>query len=61
LIVSSKDEMIKTVALIGQQVDSTASAQVFINTLTSAIANTNAPLPTEQALEFLKAECRELF
>lgn len=61
LIVSSKNEMLKTVDMIGQQVDNKATSQVFINTLLGAIANTNAPLPTEQALEFLKAECRELF
>jgi len=61
LIVSSKDEMIKTVTLIGQQVENGASAHVFTSTLMNALANTKAPLPTEQALDFLKAECRELF
>jgi hypothetical protein len=61
LIVSAKEEMMKTVNLIGTQLPSEASAGQLINSLFMGIQNANAPLPTEHALEFLKAECRELF
>jgi hypothetical protein len=61
LIVQAKEEMMKTVNLIGTQLPPEASAGQLINALFSGIQNANAPLPTEQALEFLKAECRELF
>jgi len=61
LIVQAKEEMMKTVNLIGTQLPSEASAGQLINALFSGIQNANTPLPTEQALEFLKAECRELF
>lgn len=61
LITQSKDEMIKTVNLIGGQVPSESSAGQFINVLLSGIKNANAAMPNEQALDFLKAECKELF
>lgn len=61
LIVQAKEEMAKTVNLIGTQLPSDASAGQLINALFTGIQSTNAPLPTEHALEFLKAECRELF
>jgi hypothetical protein len=61
LIVASKDEIIKTINLIGTQLPHESSSGQLINALFTGISNTNAPLPTEQALEFLKAECRELF
>ncbi len=61
LIVAAKDEIIKTVNLIGQQLPPDASAGQLINAIFTGIARTNAPLPTEQALEVLKTECRELF
>ena len=61
LIVAAKDEIIKTVNLIGQQLPPDASAGQLINAIFTGISRTNAPLPTEQALEVLKAECRELF
>lgn len=61
LIVASKDEIIKLVNLIGQQLPPDASSGQLINALFTGIAKANAPLPTEHALEFLKAECRELF
>jgi len=61
LIVASKDEIIKTINLIGGQLPSDASAGQLINAIFTGIANANAPLPTEHALEFLKTECRQLF
>ena len=61
LIVASKDEIIKLVNLIGQQLPPDASSGQLINAIFTGIAKANAPLPTEHALEFLKAECRELF
>ena len=61
LIVASKDEIIKTVNLIGQQLPPDASAGQLINAIFTGISRANAPLPTEHALEFLKSECRDLF
>ena len=61
LIVQAKDEIIKTVNLIGQQLPPDASSGQLINAIFTGISRANAPLPTEQALEFLKTECRELF
>jgi hypothetical protein len=61
LIVAAKDEIIKTVNLIGTQLPPESSSGQLINAIFNGIANANAPLPTEHALEFLKAECRELF
>jgi len=61
LIVASKDEMIKTINLIGNQLPNEASSGQLINAIFSGIARANAPLPTEHALEFLKTECRQLF
>ena len=61
LIVQSKEEMMKTVNLIGTQLPPESSSGQLINALFQGIQNANTTLPTEQALEFLKAECRELF
>jgi hypothetical protein len=61
LISASKDEIIKTVNMIGAQVSPDSPSNVLISTLLNGIANAGVPLPTEHALEFLKAECRELF
>ena len=61
LIIQSKDEIVKTINLIGQQVAPDASSGQLIATLFNGISQANAPLPTEHALEYLKAECRELF
>lgn len=61
LIVAAKDQIIQTVNLIGNQQPADASAGQLINSLFSGIANANIPLPTEHALEFLKAECKQLF
>ncbi|MDB5282143.1 MAG: hypothetical protein JWO06_1218 [Bacteroidota bacterium] len=61
LIVASKDEIIKTINMIGQQVPPDSSSGQLIATLFNGITKANAPLPTEHALEYLKAECRELF
>lgn len=61
LIVQAKEEMTKTVNLFATQLPSDASAGQFINALFSGIQSANMPLPTEPALEFLKAECRKLF
>jgi len=61
LIVASKDEIIKTINLIGTQMPPDSSAGSLINALFNGIAAANAPLPTEHALELLKAECKELF
>lgn len=61
LIVASKEEMLKTVNLIGNQMPPDASAGQLIHAIFTGIERANAPLPTEHALEFLKAECRELF
>lgn len=61
LIVQAKEEMMKTVNLIGTQLPSEASAGQLINAIFTGLQQVNAPLPTEHAMEFLKAECRELF
>jgi hypothetical protein len=61
LIVAAKDEIIRTINLIGQQLPPDASSGQLINAIFTGIANANVPLPTEHALEFLKTECRELF
>lgn len=61
LIVSCKEEMMKTVNLIGTQLPPESSSGQLINALFNGIANANTILPTEQALDYLKAECRELF
>jgi hypothetical protein len=61
LITQAKEEMMKTVNLIGTQLPSEASSGQLINALFNGIQNANAPLPTEHALEFLKNECRQLF
>jgi hypothetical protein len=61
LIVQSKDEIIKTINLISAQVASDASAQELSRYILQAIGNANMPLPTQQALDYLKAEGRELF
>ncbi len=61
LIVASKDEIIKMVNLIAQQLPPDASSGQLINAIFTGIQRANAPLPTEQALEILKTECRELF
>ena len=61
LIVAAKDEIIKTINLIGQQLPPDATSGQLINAIFTGIARANAPLPTEQALEILKSECRELF
>jgi hypothetical protein len=61
LIVQAKEEMMKTVNLIGTQLAPESSSGQLINALFQGIQNANVALPTEQALEFLKAECRELF
>lgn len=61
LIVASKDEILKTINLIGNQMPSDASAGMLINAIVNGIQNANVPLPTQHALEFLKEECRQLF
>ncbi len=61
LIVQAKEEMMKTVNLIGSSLPSESSAGQLISALFTGIQNSNSMLPTETALEFLKAECRELF
>ncbi|MCW5908720.1 MAG: hypothetical protein KIS94_12730 [Chitinophagales bacterium] len=61
LIVQAKEEMMKTVNLIGTQLPPEASAGQLINALFHGIQQANAPLPTEHALEFLKEEARGMF
>jgi hypothetical protein len=61
VIVASKEEILKLVNLIGNQMPSDASAGMFINALVTGITNANAKLPTEHALSILKQECRTLF
>lgn len=61
LIVGAKEEILKTINLIGNQMPPEASAGMLINTLLSGISNANVPLPSEQALHYLKAECQQLF
>lgn len=61
LIVSAKDQIIQMVNLIGNQQGGDASAGQLINAIFTGIANANTQLPTEHALEYLKAECRQLF
>ena len=61
LIVSAKEEMMKTINLIGTQLPDDSSAGQLINAIFTGVQNSKAALPTDQALEFLKAECRELF
>jgi hypothetical protein len=61
LIVASKDETIKTINLIAQQLPGEISANEFSRRLITSIASVDAPLPTQQALNYLKAEAAELF
>ena len=61
LVTASKDEIIKTINLIGSQLPGEASAGQLITAIFTGIAQANAPLPTEQALDFLKEEARQLF
>jgi hypothetical protein len=61
LIVAAKDEIIRTINLIGQQLPPDASSGQLINAIFTGISRANTQLPTEHALEILKAECRELF
>ncbi|MBX2903768.1 MAG: hypothetical protein KF872_09450 [Chitinophagales bacterium] len=61
LIVQSKDEIIKTINLVSAQVNAGASAQELSRIIFQAVANANVPMPTQQALDFLKAEARETF
>lgn len=61
LIVAAKDEIIKTINLIGNQLPSEASSGQLITALFNGISSANTALPSEHALEYLKAECRELF
>lgn len=61
LIVQSKDEIIKTINLVSAQVPADASAQELSRVIFQAIAGANVPLPTQQALDFLKTEARENF
>jgi hypothetical protein len=61
LIVQAKEEMMKTVNLIGSQLPAEASAGQLINAIFNGVHNANATLPTEHALEFLKEEARQMF
>jgi hypothetical protein len=61
MISQSKDEIIKTIGMISAQVPNEVSAHELSRIIIDAIANANVPLPTQQALDFLKAEARELF
>ena len=61
MISASKDEIIQTINMIGAKLPPDATSSQLIGAIFNGIASVNAPLPTEQALEFLKAECRELF
>lgn len=61
LIVQAKEEMMKTINLIGNQLPPEASAGQLIHALFQGVQRANAPLPTEHALEYLKEEARGLF
>ncbi|MDW8273077.1 MAG: hypothetical protein RMJ53_02480 [Chitinophagales bacterium] len=61
LVVQAKDEIIKTINLVSAQLPPDASAQELSRVIIQAVANANVPLPTQQALEFLKMEVRSLF
>ncbi|MCS6935328.1 MAG: hypothetical protein NZM35_09300 [Chitinophagales bacterium] len=61
LIVAAKEEILKYINMVGNQMPSDASAGVFIHALANGIERANTPLPTEQALSILKQECRTLF
>ncbi|MFN8308388.1 MAG: hypothetical protein U0T73_00360 [Chitinophagales bacterium] len=61
LAVSARDEIIKTIGLISQKVAYDVPAQQLARIILEAIANSGQPLPNQTALEFLKAEAKELF
>lgn len=60
LCVSAKDEIIKAISMIAQQVPPEASAQQLSRIILESIANAGQTLPTQTALEYLKAEAREV-
>lgn len=61
MITAAKDEIIKNINITGQQLPPDASSGQLINAIFTGIAASETPLPTDSALEVLKAECRELF
>lgn len=60
LVSSAKNELVKFINLVAAQQSSELSATQFSQLLMDILAKTEQPLPTQTALEFLKAEAREL-
>ncbi len=60
LVSSAKNELVKFINLFAAQQSSELSAAQFSQLLLDIIAKMEQPLPTQTALEFLKAEAREL-
>ncbi|HEY0262378.1 MAG TPA: hypothetical protein VGB95_05085, partial [Chitinophagales bacterium] len=60
LVVASKNELIKFITIAASAQPEDATAVQFSQSLLHIIAGTEQPLPTQTALDFLKAEAREL-
>lgn len=60
LVVASKNELIKFITLAVANQPAETTALQFSQKLLDAIANSEQPLPSQTALDFLKAEAREL-
>ncbi len=60
LIVSSKKELIKMVTMMASMIDAQAPAQQLANTILMGIENVEEPLPSQVALDFLKAEAKNI-
>lgn len=60
LVVASKNELIKFITLAASTQPEDASAVQLSQHLLNIIATAEHPLPTQTALDFLKAEAREL-
>ncbi len=61
LINASKTEVIKMVNILANATTPETSAQEFSTMILNAIIHSEQPLPSQTALEFLKAEAREIF
>lgn len=61
LITAAKTEIIKLINGIGTATTHETSAQEYSTMLLNAIVNAELPLPSQTALDFLKAEARGIF
>ncbi len=60
LIVSSKKELIKMVTMMAGTIDAQAPAQQLANMILMGIEQVEEPLPSQVALDFLKAEAKNI-